>query len=220
MPVSHEEAREIITAEACGLESPERIEAVREHIGQCPQCGRWQEEVESLVGELGDMVPDVPAALDDSVRDLIRRGAPEDPWLVILEVADEVVDISQVGALGLNAAESDEWNLSEAADLTAAAGAPSIEELVRTRFRRVEHVTGSQGEQILITTPDSRTWVGVVLSESGVPLSEVKVRWTGGRGRVQEGVTDARGSFVFEDDCGCPISLVIGAPVAIEHHIE
>jgi hypothetical protein len=163
---------------------------------------------------------DVPTELDEVVLHLIRHGIREDPWFVIGELADEVVDLSLVRQTGQSTVAPEESQTHAAAELSGSPHRRSQEEIIRDSFHRVEECAGHAGDRAILAAPLPDTWVGVVVSASSVPISGVEIRWVSADKRARQAVSDRRGAFILETGRQGLISVSIGPPVAVERSLQ
>lgn len=172
MEIGHNEARDAITARACGTATPDQIDAARRHVGECPACARWEKRLRMTIDRLTTIVEPVPEQFDDAMRELADQGLPEDPWLILLEVAGETVDYDQFCSM-----PSVERMRREAAEIMSATGGLSAESVVRREFCRVDCRVVRDETVVVLGMPNNATCVGVVVSRKSVPMARIPVRW-------------------------------------------
>lgn len=214
--MNHDEARDAMTAVVCDAASREQADAVEGHVKTCPECEARQNELRSLVTALGGLGRPAPDDLDASVRDLIRRGVPEDQWSVIWEVAGELTGESY---LGLTEQDLGTDELSEAAELVVGHEAIPPETLVRRRFDIIECFSAPRGARVKMVALRSGSWVGSMVAESSAPMVGVAVCWEDVNGRRQETPTDRRGTFIVEGHVKGPKSVTFGPPLNVQHDL-
>ena len=205
---SHKEIQDAIVRVAEGDAPPGEMENVRRHVKKCASCARWQELVDSVPVRLAENARPVPGWLNEAVLGLIERGVPEDLWAVLYEVACAVARGNQVGPVP----RSSGYRMRDAADLTNGSEPPSMEALVRATLGQVRQTEVRDIGRVVAASPRAGTWIGVIVSNGGVPLPGVEVRWYGG----EKTATDARGAFTIECVQEAPLRVWIGVPLSIE----
>ena len=213
MSMSKEQLLEAMIDSACGVASPECLAALTGELAS-PRAVEFQQKFEKMLAELREQEDQVPAELDATVRDLIRRGVPEDPWSVILEITGESIDLARLGHRE-DACGTSTLPRGEAAELEGTVAPVSAKAVVKGRFERVNEYAGSGRSKTILAAPLPGWVVGVVLSALSVPIQGVEVTWVTADKRAGRTVTDARGGFVIGEQGELLVEISLGSPVSI-----
>lgn len=218
--MNHDQMEEGILALVCGSESVCDTAAFESHAAECPLCHSWKAGLEALTARLRDQARPVPAQLEQSIGELLKRGLPEDPWRILWEAADELARGLRFRTSPRPHRPSADALQREAAEIQELEEVPSLETLVRDRCGQVTIIKGTGESAAYLAEIGPFSCFGVALDAAGVPLAGMEATWITRDGQASGCRTDLRGVFHFPATGSQLASVRFGPPVGVEHRLD